>query len=83
MRPFSDLSKLVITLKFRFLHLLEAKDRAAQIDMLLDVTEAELARLEDLRQSCAGEDAALLAWLDHDIEQISRRLAWLEQVAKI
>lgn len=78
LRPFSDISKLVVALKFRFMHLLEPKERSAQIDMLLDVAEAELTRLEDLRQSCADEDQALLAWLDHDIEQSRQRLTWLE-----
>ena len=79
LRPFSDFSKLLVTLKFRFFHLLDTKERAAQIDMLLDVTEAELARFEDLRQSCAGEGEALLGWLDHDIDQLRQRLTWLEQ----
>jgi len=77
LRPSSDLSKLVIALKFRFLDLLEAKERGAQIDMLLDAFESELARFEDLRAG-STEGTALQAWLDHDILQLSERLDWLE-----
>ena len=39
LRPSSDLSKLLIALKFRFLHLLEKKDKLGQMDMLLDLCE--------------------------------------------
>lgn len=79
MRPSSDLTKLVVALKFRFLHLLEDKQQMAQIDMLLDVCDSELSRLEDLREASATEGKALLAWLEHDIEQLRQRIAWLEQ----
>lgn len=80
LRPSSDLTKLVITLKFRFLHLLEPKEQVRQVDMLLDVCESELVRIEDLHAASKGEGAALLAWLDHDIKQLRERLAWLEQM---
>jgi DNA-binding PadR family transcriptional regulator len=80
LRPSSDLTKLVVTLKFRFLHLLEPKEQARQVDMLLDVCESELARFEDLRAASAEEGAALLAWLDHDIVQLRERLVWLEKM---
>ena len=80
LRPSTDLTKLIVALKFRFIHLLQAKEQGQQIDMLLDVTESELVRLEDLRQASADEGPALLAWLDHDIEQIRERLAWLERI---
>ncbi len=80
LRPSSDLTKLVITLKFRFLHLLDAKEQGRQIDMLLDVCESELVRIEDLHAASKDEGAALLAWLGHDIKQLRERLAWLEQM---
>ncbi len=82
MRPSSDLTKLVVALKFRFLHLLDRKEQAAQIDMLLDVCDSELSRLEDLRDASAGEDPALLAWLDHDIAQLRGRVNWLEEFCR-
>ncbi|PKU22613.1 hypothetical protein [Telmatospirillum siberiense] len=80
LRPSSDLTKLVITLKFRFLHLLDPKDQGKQIDMLLDVCESELVRFEDLRAASEKEGAPLLAWLDHDILQLRERLTWLERM---
>ncbi|HLN22812.1 MAG TPA: hypothetical protein VK558_02385 [Patescibacteria group bacterium] len=79
LRPSSDLSKLLIALKFRFLGLLDTHEQAGQIDMLLDLCDSELARLEDLRDASLSEGAALLSWLDHDITQIRERLAWLEE----
>lgn len=71
------LNKLVITLKFRFLHLLTPTERADQADLLVDVCEQELARLDDLRQHHAGDAGYLVAWLDHDIGQLEARLEWL------
>jgi DNA-binding PadR family transcriptional regulator len=79
LRPSSELSKLVVALKFRFLHVLDPDDQAHQLDMLVDTADCELARLEDLRDASSGEDSALLEWLDHDIAQLRERVAWLEQ----
>lgn len=82
LRPSTDLTKLVIALKFRFLPLLDRKDQERQLDMLLDVCESELARIEDLQAASQGEGVALLAWLDHDIGQLRQRLAWLEEMRR-
>ncbi len=82
LRPGSDLSKLIIALKFRFLHLLEPAQQRAQIDMLIDAVESELARLLDLRQHHADDPGLLIAWLDHDIELLEGRLAWLEGLGR-
>ncbi len=78
----SELNKLVISLKFRFLHLLDAAERRHQADMLMDVCEAEIARLQDLKQTHAGDSGYLGAWLEHDIGQLQARLVWLEGLAK-
>jgi DNA-binding PadR family transcriptional regulator len=77
-RSSSDLSKLVVALKFRFLHLLDASEQAAQIEMLRDASESELARLEDLRDHEAASGSALDAWLDHDLKLLRQRIVWLE-----
>lgn len=82
LRPASDLSKLVIALKFRFLHLLDEQERAIQADLLIDTCETELARLLDLRQHHAADEGHLVAWLDHDIELLESRLAWLEDFGR-
>jgi DNA-binding PadR family transcriptional regulator len=75
----SELNDLVIALKFRFLHLLAPHDQQAQADMLIDICDGELARLDDLRQHHAGDDGFLVCWLDHDIGRLEQRLAWLQE----
>ena len=82
LRPASDLSKLIIALKMRFLHLLDRSERSAQADLLAEGVEAELARLIDLRGSSAGEEGEagdLVAWLDHEITLLESRLDWLDR----
>ncbi|CAA7627803.1 conserved hypothetical protein [Candidatus Terasakiella magnetica] len=82
LRPASDLSKLVMALKIRFLELLEPGERLNQIDLMIEGVDSELARLIDLRSSNAQEDgpsSALVAWLDHDTSLLDSRLAWLEE----
>lgn len=81
LRPASDLSKLVVALKIRFLDLLEPAERQNQVELLMDGVESELARLIDLRGNNSqedGPDSALVAWLDHDISLLESRLSWLE-----
>lgn len=73
--PGSDVGKLVLALKLRFLDLLTPEDRQEQIDLMEDVYLQERARLIDLRQR--AEDH-LAAWLDLEIGQIDQRLAWFE-----
>ncbi len=79
--PGSDVSKLVIALKVRFLHLLDAGARREQIELMVEMCENELARLTDLHASHAGDTGVLPAWLDHDIAQAKARLAWYRDLA--
>ncbi len=76
----SDLNKLIITLKFRFLHLLPAEEQCNQVDSLCDAAQAELSRLGDLRDNHCQEEGHLCGWLDHDLDQIEKRLEWLENL---
>jgi Putative AphA-like transcriptional regulator len=78
LRPGSDLSRLVVALKMRFLHLLDRTEKQAQFDLLIDGVEGELARLVDLRGSM-GAEGALGQWLDHEISSLETRLDWLNQ----
>jgi DNA-binding PadR family transcriptional regulator len=80
LRPGSDITKLVVALKMRFLHLLSEGEKRAQIDMLIDVAESDLARLEDLAEASAEESAGFKDWLDFEIRQTRSRLSWLEQL---
>ncbi|MGE4659479.1 MAG: hypothetical protein AAEJ16_01690, partial [Arenicellales bacterium] len=63
--PVNEVSKLVIALKMRFLHLLSENDRREQADMLAEMCETELARLNELRSCYFQEPLAL--WLDLEI----------------
>ena len=74
--PINDLNKLIIALKMRFLHHLDPPSRRAQIDMLIEMCEGELARLADLRAQHPDEEGALIEWIDHDIGQLHARLDW-------
>ena len=77
--PLTDMSKLVIALKMRFMELLEPVERRDQIDLMIDACELELARLNDLRDPAA--DATLFQeWLDQDIASGEARLAWLRDL---
>jgi DNA-binding PadR family transcriptional regulator len=77
--PSNDMGKLVVALKMRFLHLLEPAEQRSQIELLIDGYEAELARLQDLREHHADDAGHLVAWLDHDIGHAGSRLAWLRR----
>lgn len=74
--PMTDMSKLVIALKMRFLPLLDADERRDQVDLLIDACELELARLSDLSDPTA-DDPYFQDWLVHDISLVNARLAWL------
>lgn len=83
LRPGTDLSKLIVALKMRFLHLLEPADQRDQADLLIETVEGELARLADLRGFSAseeGHDSHLVAWLDHELDALESRLGWLEDL---
>jgi len=79
--PGNDVSKLVIALKMRFLGLLDADARREQIELVVEMSENELARLTDLRASHAADRSVLPAWLDHEIAQAQARLAWFRGLA--
>ncbi len=78
--PNTDVSKLVLALKLRFLHLLPRENRLAQAELFVEVSEKELARLIDLRQHHANDPGCLNGWLDHDIAAVESRLTWFEDL---
>ena len=73
----SKMNQLIVALKFRFLHLLDETGQRNQADILIEGQEIELARLDQLRQHHAEDGGHLLEWLDHDIQELESRLAWL------
>jgi Putative AphA-like transcriptional regulator len=72
--PMTDLSKMVVALKLRFLDLLPVEERAAQIEQLVEMAESDLARLKDL--AARGADGLMGEWLAHDIGEAERWRAW-------
>lgn len=76
-----DLTRLIVALKLRFLHLLPAGDRRPQVEAMAALHEAELARIGDLRQAAAGADGLLREWLDHEAAQARATRDWLLALA--
>lgn len=74
--PVNDTNRLVIALKFRFLHLLPPEEQEAQLALLADLYETERGRLEELRAQDGSP--AFAAWLDHEIALAGERIGWLE-----
>jgi DNA-binding PadR family transcriptional regulator len=74
--PLNDTNRLVIALKFRFLHLLPPDERPAQMALLADLYETERGRLEALRAEDAAGNPAFAAWLDHEIALADERIEW-------
>lgn len=79
--PQGEVSKLILALKLRFLHLLDPAAQRLQLDLLAEASEGELVRLADLRRHHAGEPGHLVEWLDHEIGQLEARLSWLGALA--
>jgi hypothetical protein len=77
--PLSDVSKLIIALKMRFLHLLNQEDRFDQIDLMREMSVGEAARLRDLRGNSTKKDFS--EWLSFEIGQLESRIAWLDRLA--
>ena len=75
----TELNHLIVALKFRFLHLLDATDRLAQAELLIDACEDEIARLADLRRHHAADAGYLTRWLDHDLQALEERRTWLAE----
>lgn len=78
--PINDVSKLIIALKMRFLHLLAKEDQLIQIDILQELAQRQMEHFTELRAEHDKDRGHLTAWLDHDIEQARGRLNWLSEL---
>ena len=74
--PMGEVNKLIVALKLHFLDLLTPEQRRQQLEMLMEVCDRELIRLNDLRDHHTDADSALLPWLDHEIDEVQRRRGW-------
>jgi DNA-binding PadR family transcriptional regulator len=77
--PVNDVSRLVVALKMRFLHLLDAEAQAEQSALLVEMCETELARLEDLTTRYGS--GKLADWLSLEIRHLRERLDWFRGLA--
>jgi hypothetical protein len=75
----TELNRLVVALKMRFLHLLPPQDRRDQIRLLHSLLTSERERYLDLQGS--GGDPLFADWLKFEIEVMDARLAWLDRFA--
>ena len=75
--PASDLNRLALLLKLRFLHHLPAEEQYAQLELMAESLESEQARLAELRRHTAP--GLFRDWLDHDMALMTERIAWLRR----
>jgi DNA-binding PadR family transcriptional regulator len=76
----SEFSRLVISLKFRFLRLLSTEEQLSQIDLLSDRTERDLDRLISLRDNFSTQGRYFTDWVDTEISLAEQRFGWLESL---
>ncbi len=75
--PSSDMNRLTLLLKLRFLHHLPQAEQQEQLSLIADSLDSERARLDELRQHSAA--GLFRDWLERDLALIDDRIAWLRQ----
>jgi hypothetical protein len=78
--PVSDVTRLVVALKLRFMPLLTESERADQLEVLAEMCEQELVRLRDL-QAAYGE-GLLGRWLSDEVDALVARYAMFTSLQK-
>ncbi len=80
--PLNDMSKLVLAIKMRFLHLAPRQTQQAQYLLLVDIYDHQLERLQDLKARDKKTVATeFTGWLDLEIAQTYDRLQHYEKMA--
>lgn len=75
-----ELSRLIMALKMRFLHLLDEDIRREQIEILQDVCELDLERVLSLREEHTSEAPHFTGWLEMEIKRLEQKLEWLKSL---
>lgn len=78
----TDLNKLVIALKLRFIEVLDPEERLEQLDNLKHMYEGERTRLDDLATHGEWADGLLPDWLAFEREITERRVAWCDELIR-
>lgn len=73
----SEITRLMMMMRLRFLHLLPTDDQAALLQSLIQQFDLEGQRLQALRDYIGDEPGSLPGWLDHYIGQQRDRMRWL------
>ena len=71
------MNDLVFALKMRFLHLLSAEEQRAQVELMIEACESELARIEDVSSDESGH---LAGWLAIEAQRLDARIEYLKHV---
>ena len=80
--PVTEFNRLVIALKMRFLHFLDGPAQERQLDVLIQMSQRELERLQELSDRHAREDSHFAGWLAHEIDQSRKRVNWFRERLK-
>lgn len=78
----SDLNKLVIALKLRFMDVLGPEDQRDQLEGLKQMYEGERVRLEDLSSHDEWSDGLMPDWLSIELDMVSRRVEWCDALIR-
>ena len=78
--PLGELNKLFITLKMRFLHLIDRAEQRAQAELIIRACEQERDSIAELRRQFGGEAGRLTDWLEFDLAEVEARLAWFRRL---
>jgi DNA-binding PadR family transcriptional regulator len=73
--PVSDMNRLALMLKLRFLHHLPEVEQHGQLALMADSLDSERVRLDELRQR--AEPGLFRDWLEHDLALVESRITWL------
>jgi hypothetical protein len=80
--PASQINRLFVALKLRFLPLLPDGEQRRQLGLIAAWYRTEHDRVVALRQRQADSAPEFLVWLDHEAAQISAHIAWLDEAAR-
>ena len=79
----SELNKLVIALKLRFIDILNDDERRDQFLAIRDIYHNEKRRLEDLKKQTAWLTGFLLESIELDLSVVNKRIEWCDQRIKL
>jgi len=79
--PTTDISKLILALKVRFLALLPLAEQRLQAEMMAEVFQRARARLQELSERAPGA-AAFGGWLAMELDKAARQLAWAQELQR-